>query len=57
MKQESSDFKKLAIPAVVLPFLAPMAALAAEGTGRVRANIFSDLAFSLNNISLLLHVI
>ena len=27
--------KKLVIPAVVLPFLAPMAAFAAEGTGRV----------------------
>lgn len=35
MKQESSPLKNLVIPAVVLPFLAPMAAFAAEGTGRV----------------------
>ena len=35
MKQESSPLKSLVIPAAVLPFLAPMAAFAAEGTGRV----------------------
>ena len=35
MKQESSPLKNLVVPAVVLPFLAPMAAFAAEGTGRV----------------------
>mmetsp|Transcript_4052 Transcript_4052/g.4181 ORF Transcript_4052/g.4181 Transcript_4052/m.4181 type:complete len:115 (-) Transcript_4052:443-787(-) len=36
MKQGDFKFpiKQLAIPAVVLPFLAPMAAMAAEGTGR-----------------------
>ena len=27
--------KKFVVPAAVLPFLAPMAAMAAEGTGRV----------------------
>ena len=32
---EPSFFKKLVVPAAVLPFLAPMAAFAAEGTGRV----------------------
>jgi hypothetical protein len=39
MKQGDFKFpiKQLAIPAVVLPFLAPMAAMAAEGTGRVSA--------------------
>jgi hypothetical protein len=35
MKMDSSFLKKLAVPAAVLPFLAPMAAFAAEGTGRV----------------------
>ena len=35
MKMEPSFFKKLVVPAAVLPFLAPMAAFAAEGTGRV----------------------
>lgn len=35
MKQESSPLKNLVVPAAVLPFLAPMAAFAAEGTGRV----------------------
>ena len=34
MKAES-PLKKLVVPAAVLPFLAPMAAMAAEGTGRV----------------------
>ena len=35
MKKETPSFKNLAIPAALLPFLAPMAAFAAEGTGRV----------------------
>ena len=35
MKSESSPLKNLVVPAAVLPFLAPMAAFAAEGTGRV----------------------
>jgi hypothetical protein len=35
MKMDSSFLKKFAVPAAVLPFLAPMAAFAAEGTGRV----------------------
>ena len=34
MKAES-PLKKLVVPAAVVPFLAPMAAMAAEGTGRV----------------------
>ena len=34
MKAES-PLKKLVIPAAVMPFLAPVAAFAAEGTGRV----------------------
>ena len=34
MKAES-PLKKLAVPAAMLPFLAPVAAFAAEGTGRV----------------------
>ena len=46
MKQESSPFKKLAIPAVILPFLAPMAAFAAEGTGRV-SHIYNDAIMCL----------
>jgi hypothetical protein len=33
MKKDSAV--KLAVPAAVLPFLAPVAAFAAEGTGRV----------------------
>jgi hypothetical protein len=36
MKAEESPLKKLAIPAAMIPFLAPVAAFAAEGTGRVR---------------------
>ena len=31
-----ADNKALAIPAAMIPFVAPMASFAAEGTGRVR---------------------
>lgn len=43
MKAEESPLKKLAIPAAVMPFLAPVAAFAAEGTGRVRFLFFMFL--------------
>jgi len=38
MKVESSkaDAAKFVIPAALIPFVAPMASIAAEGTGRVR---------------------
>ena len=42
MKQESSPLKNLVVPAAVLPFLAPMAAFAAEGTGRVSFHLYYD---------------
>ena len=36
MKTESSSPVSTIIPAAMIPFLAPIAAFAAEGTGRVR---------------------
>jgi hypothetical protein len=48
MKQESSPLKNLVVPAAVLPFLAPMAAFAAEGTGRVSQLIQLYTTFHVN---------
>jgi hypothetical protein len=48
MKQESSPLKNLVVPAAVLPFLAPMAAFAAEGTGRVSQLIHLYITFRVN---------
>jgi hypothetical protein len=50
MKQESSPMKNLVVPAAVLPFLAPMAAFAAEGTGRVSGKIQLHTTFCLTDI-------
>lgn len=42
MKMQPSFLKKLAVPAAILPFLAPMAAFAAEGTGRVSISLTAN---------------
>lgn len=41
MKKETSIFNK-AIPAALIPFVAPIASFAAEGTGRVRNYLIQE---------------
>ena len=52
MKMQPSFLKKLAIPAAVLPFLAPMAAFAAEGTGRVSTPLTTNAIHKFQSIFL-----
>ena len=52
MKMQPSFLKKLAIPAAVLPFLAPMAAFAAEGTGRVSTPLITNAISKVRSVSL-----
>ena len=42
--KESNPFSKFTIPAALMPILAPMASIAAEGTGRVSFKIMSHIA-------------
>ena len=42
MKSDNNVFNK-AIPAALIPFVAPFAAIAAEGTGRVKFHFYFHL--------------
>ena len=56
MKTESSSPVSTIIPAAMIPFLAPIAAFAAEGTGRVRMLLMVS-SLILNSVLIFRHLV